>query len=547
MREDTPIVSKEEVMRLASEEAIDREAEEWVNQEPTLDEGSGNLFEELCAATREGQLDKTEVLVKNFGAPVNYVDEWQCSPLYWACLCGHYDVVKFLLENGAQCDPDTFQGERCLYGALTSDIRNLLLSYKITKAVDDSQPFLRYLSNLHLTHPYHDLTFVMRLGDGIHEFPAHRFVLAARSSFFRQRLRSCWKFKTNVHLQESLVDPISFAAVLRYLYTGQFADLDRQVLENMVFVCRHLDLPELQSRCEEELVDQAQNAHRSRDAKETAKIRGDFESFLGGLLSIAAYTERKGDSWVVTQHYLDSPGSINGTFADIAVQLEDVVFPCHKACLIRSEYFKVMVSGVFSESDTETRTIRYGKEELNVPVIELHGVPAHVFPYMLEYLYTDRCTIPVEVAYDVMLTAEMLLIERLKVIAAITLTNQTEPVIDIYELIRTAIALNVDRLEQWCIKYFADHFDEFVDEPDFHAIIRESAHSIAGRQETDSIPVVDDLRYFLSKKYGILDEDLNAAGRVDDEYQDTWTDLETMYNEKLEKLDRVLSSLGLEA
>jgi ankyrin repeat/BTB/POZ domain-containing protein 1 len=40
---------------------------------------------------------------------------------------------------------------------------------------------------------------------------------------------------------------------------------------------------------------------------------------------------------------------------------------------------------------------------------------------------------------------------------------------------------------------------------------------------------------------------LNESGRVNDEYQDTWTELETLYNQKLEMLDQVLSSLGLEA
>lgn len=29
-----------------------------------------------------------------------------------ASLCGHYDVVQLLLENGAVCERDTFQGER---------------------------------------------------------------------------------------------------------------------------------------------------------------------------------------------------------------------------------------------------------------------------------------------------------------------------------------------------------------------------------------------------------------------------------------------------
>jgi ankyrin repeat/BTB/POZ domain-containing protein 1 len=55
------------------------------------------------------------------------------------------------------------------------------------------------------------------------------------------------------------------------------------------------------------------------------------------------------------------------------------------------------------------------------------------------------------------------------------------------------------------------------------------------------------LRYFLSKKYFIADEDLNESGRVNEEYQDTWTEMESLYNQKLEILDQLLESLGLEA
>ena len=31
-----------------------------------------------------------------------------------ASLCGHYEVVELLLESGALCERDTFQGERLL-------------------------------------------------------------------------------------------------------------------------------------------------------------------------------------------------------------------------------------------------------------------------------------------------------------------------------------------------------------------------------------------------------------------------------------------------
>lgn len=59
--------------------------------------------------------------------------------------------------------------------------------------------------------------------------------------------------------------------------------------------------------------------------------------------------------------------------------------------------------------------------------------------------------------------------------------------------------------------------------------------------------MIDELRYYLAKIYCIEDSDLNALGKVDEEYEDDWTDLEKEYNMKLDILDNILDSLGLEA
>ncbi len=66
---------------------------------------------------------------------------------YYACLCGHEETVEFLLANGARCDASTFDGERCIYGALTEEIKKLLLEFSMltatTKRRDPHQEFLR--------------------------------------------------------------------------------------------------------------------------------------------------------------------------------------------------------------------------------------------------------------------------------------------------------------------------------------------------------------------------------------------------------------------
>jgi ankyrin repeat/BTB/POZ domain-containing protein 1 len=55
---------------------------------------------------------------------------------------------------------------------------------------------------------------------------------------------------------------------------------------------------------------------------------------------------------------------------------------------------------------------------------------------------------------------------------------------DVYDLIRTAIDLGVDRLEQYCIKYLAEHLDEFIEDAQFKNLIKESAETIEDREET---------------------------------------------------------------
>lgn len=351
---------------------------------------------------------------------------------------------------------------------------------------------------MYTNHPYGDLTFLIRSkrandeDSSFEEFPVQRFVLAARSSYFRQQLLGRWRGEPIVTLSSKLVDASAFKAVLGYLYTGQLPDTKKEILENIAFVCKHLELTDLLSRCEKllstgEKTDK--NANRAQDAKEMAKIRSDYEQFLRTLLRNAMHIKKDGHGSATAtrpwqQEDQSEQISVAATFADIGIVVDNIMFPCHKACLCRSEYFNIMLQGNFSESDLDSSTIRIGDEQVQLPLVDLHDVTPETFSYVLEFLYTDRCTMPAEEAYDVLLAADMLFLDRLKSIASIAITNQEKPVIDIYDLIRTAIELNVDRLEQWCTRYFAEHLDDFINEPEFLELIRESAQSIAGRQET---------------------------------------------------------------
>ena len=62
-----------------------------------------------------------------------------------------------------------------------------------------------------------------------------------------------------------------------------------------------------------------------------------------------------------------------------------------------------------------------------------------------------------------------------------------------------------------------------IDSGDFHDLVREDAAQVKGRQETDSIPIIDDLRFLVSRK-----ELLES-------------------HKRLQMIDNLLDKLGLEA
>ena len=50
--------------------------------------------------------------------------------LYYACLAGHLDAARMLLESGAICSEHTFDGDRCHYAALNLKVRKLLKAFE---------------------------------------------------------------------------------------------------------------------------------------------------------------------------------------------------------------------------------------------------------------------------------------------------------------------------------------------------------------------------------------------------------------------------------
>jgi ankyrin repeat and BTB/POZ domain-containing protein 1 len=189
--------------------------------------------------------------------------------------------------------------------------------------------------------------------------------------------------------------------------------------------------------------------------------------------------------------------------------------------LIRSEFFLTMFSMPFIEAQ-ETPHLQIVPIDVSPTILEI----------ILTFLYTEKADFNLDVAVDVLFAADMLFLEKVKAKAAVvisTLANGTattlptevgdreDEEIDIYEILRAAWLTRVQRLEEFAARYIAYRLERYIDDPEFAELVKESASRISKRQETDSIELLDDIRYYLSERFRLRFEDTGLDETMDEE------------------------------
>jgi ankyrin repeat and BTB/POZ domain-containing protein 1 len=400
-------------------------------------------------------------------------------------------------------------------------------------------------------------------------FHLHKFILSARSPYFRQKLAAApdtttWRLGS--------LPPQSFAIAIKYLYLGELPrDLgggpgtgftDSEVLAGVDKISKHL---EIQSLSQLMLDSTDRRLARQRRADEVEKGRDQLDTWFHQNVirhKVVTDTNKADDvKW----------DRDNGIFADVLlradededeeyveagdIQLGDearsksasntlgipigpasaasrspsrtrrsrrsVLFPCHKAMLIRSEFFLTMFSSTFKEAQITP----------HLQIIPIDCSPT-VLEIVLTFLYTERADFSLSLAVDVLFAADLLFLEKLKAKAAIvisTLGNGTatampslenpneDEYLDIYEILHAAWLTRVQRLEEFAARYMAYRLEAYIDEPEFAEMVKESASRIGARQETDSIELLDDIRYYLSERFRLRFEDSGLEDVMDEE------------------------------
>jgi hypothetical protein len=385
----------------------------------------------------------------------------------------------------------------------------------------------------------------------------------------------------------------AFRVVLRYLYLGDlprdFVGHGSAVTEDEVFrgidkLCKQLEIEKL---WEAVLSLNDRRLARQRQQDEVQRAQGQVEDlFRNTVLQHKIEVDTRKVNDVKWPHYnfifadcllraddqpededaADGEADSNGTAIPIGPAGEktpqngtsqkpprrSVLFPVHKPFLIRSPYFETMFSSDFLEAH-DTEHLHIIKVDCTPPVLEL----------ILRFLYTEKADCPLEHALDLLYTADMLLLEKLKTKAAVTISTlgsgtsnalvdrthnshknsnntpgpsssqqqqqqqppeeeeEAEPEIEpinIYDVIHAAWDLKVQRLEEFAARYLAGRLEDYIDEAEFAELIRESAGRIRERQETDTIELLDDIRYYLSERFRFRFEGAGLEEMLDEEH-----------------------------
>ncbi|PHH82291.1 hypothetical protein CDD82_6471 [Ophiocordyceps australis] len=436
-------------------------------------------FDEFLLACRKGDLRKCQQLI-SLGVNINGKDKFDYTPLIIASLCGHYELVRLLLESGALAERNTFQGERCIYNALNNRIRNLLLEYDFSKSSDPLVYWSGHISSLLArTTP---ATWDIEVTTGESTIKAHRFILAARTRFFARFLAH--DASAAVWRGEALGVPArALHLALRHVYlddlprelvpAGSSGDEEETMVAGLDKVSRQLGIEQLG----EAVLAARQHGRlaRQRFQDEEARALRDVRDFfqrhvLGNKMEVE--TARVDEvCW----------GRDNAAFADVllcadstpddAASATSTLFPAHKAMLIRSPYFATMFSGPFIEARPSAR-LAIITMDCSAPVVQL----------VLTHLYTESIpSPPLHHALDLVYAADMLLLDALKTRAAAAIATLGTPAqdaadddeqINVYDVLHAAWDLGIPRLEEFAARYIAARLELYIDDAAFHDAVR---------------------------------------------------------------------------
>ncbi|XP_046839999.1 ankyrin repeat and BTB/POZ domain-containing protein 1-like [Xenia sp. Carnegie-2017] len=503
-----------------------------------LDQTYNNMdVAELFRCCRSGDIEKLRYLIDVKDVELNVRDFWDSTPLYYACLCGHEDMVELLLKSGSRCEANTFDGERCLYGALTDEIRRILEKYNaVNSDCMRRESYYEFLRRCFEQGAFADVHFVVQ-EDTV---PAHRVILSARSLYLAEMFNTKWKEDT-VFLPKQLFNSGQFRNMLKYFYTGKL-DVPFQECDAYLYLASLFQLDELKKLIETRVENAKTFGESKRGFVRVTMIcidpsmeRRNLKEEFTKLAEVALpdpfrFQQLPEMSLFISQMLGDNENALDdlSTLSDVCFHVEDFEFHCNKVFFYhRSHYFKALFDFSNTATAADQRRNLTGNYSINI-----RDLTPDIFAVVVAYMYTDDAKIPsdFEGIFNVICAAEMYLLPGLKRLCINSMIEILD-VTNVVQAVRVSRTFSSPRLEAECCCYIAEYMDELANDQSLIELILEDARGIEERQETDSIPLVDDIRSHL---YSSLLPNYSSENPTSSSEQ------------RLEALEHMLRNIGLE-
>ncbi|KAL1560980.1 BTB/POZ domain-containing protein [Salvia divinorum] len=481
---------------------IDLEAEDFHSSLPLKKVPYGDIFE----ASRAGDVGRLRYLLAS-GVNVNARDQWDSVALYYACLAGHLDAARMLLESGAICSEHTFDGDRCHYAALNLKVRKLLKSFEarppplqpLQAALRDTF-FSCQANSAYLQHQFH-FNFISLLpghsslgevqGESSSSYcppdivfyvqgrplEAHRLILAARSPFFNKKFQTDWKQRNEVRFSREKLSYSSLFSLVHFFYSDRL-EVAVDDMEDLVRICKVCKCESLRTLLEKEMHHQKHADYKAlreiQDFQKRFILQGislpeedRLPAALNRILQISLTNSSRGQD---IYNSIDPFMQTVDDLADVCVIVEDKILRCHRVILAsRSEYFKARLSRI--------KDFIQGNDPLPhqpLPCLDEHDLNAETFQKMIEYMYTDGLVeINPDQAEEMFDAAARYLLFPLKRPVADALLPQLEMVspAELCHWLLLADMYGVLKIREYCLDAIAFNFETFAETCEFRALL----------------------------------------------------------------------------
>ncbi|XP_047306897.1 BTB/POZ domain-containing protein At2g04740 [Impatiens glandulifera] len=462
-------------------EEIDLEPEDFGSSNPLKKVPFGDVFE----AARAGDVDRLSYLLES-GVNVNARDQWDSVALYYACLAGHLDAARMLLESGAICSEHTFDGDRCHYASLNLKVRKLLKAFEarppplapLQSALRET--FLNCSANRKHIEQFKQSALP---GASLNESPisshfppdfvfyvqgspieAHRVILSARSPYFKNKFENEWKDRMEVRFSREKLSYQALYSLIHFFYSDRL-EIAVEDMEDLVRICKVCKCESLRMIIEKELIHQ-----KFADYKALQQIDNSQKRFILQGLSLPEEDRLPGALNKILQVSLANSSSEEYDLADVCVKVDYKIFRCHQVVLAsRSDYFKARLSHM--------KDFLEGRDSIgnnSLPCIEENDLSVDAFEKMVEYMYTDGLKeIDPNQAEEIFDAASRYLLFPLKRAAADVLLPHLEMVspAEMCSWLILSDMYGVVKIREYCLDAIACNFETFAEAPEFRALL----------------------------------------------------------------------------